>query len=105
MKILNGKPHYDSFGEALREIYGKKQKKHQLKDSTKDKFKTKNTCRVCKEPMEWITGTSVMICKNPKCKGVPHEKKSIDGTSSTYYSPSYRLLDSVGCSLAEKIFD
>lgn len=99
--------HYSSF-EELAKAYNVKPISKQTKDkeklnSQREKFNSRHRCRSCGEPMEWI-GDNVMVCKNPKCKGIKHEYVNDDGSKNITYSPSYDLLDELGSEIAGNIF-
>lgn len=99
--------HYSSI-EELANAYKLKPISKQTKDKEKlnaqrDKFKSRHRCKGCGEPMEWI-GDNVMVCKNPKCKGIKHEYMNEDGNKNIAYSTSYDLLDELGSEIAKNIF-
>ena len=72
MKVLNGVEHYNSFGE-LREVFGLKPVQRTNKEklnSERESFGKKFICKVCGAPLVFERGTNIMVCQNPKCKGV-----------------------------------
>lgn len=79
--------------------YLKELKNPQKLNNVRMKFFNKHICKGCGHPMIWEEGTNIVVCSNPKCKGI--EKKNKDDTVS--YFPSYEVLDNKGASIARSI--
>ena len=100
--------HYSSF-EELAAAWGCKPVSKVTKDMKKlkeqqEKFRGKHKCKACGEPMEIINSTSVMACKNPKCKGIEQVRTDKEGNKIVTYLPSYDLLDELGMEIGNNIF-
>lgn len=67
-------------------------------------FRSKYKCKACGELMEWVSGTSIMACKNPNCKGLVIKKKDDEGNNVTIRRPSYKTLNARGTEIASEIF-
>ena len=104
----NTTEHYSSFEEVAR-AFGCRPVKKKTDDEKKlakqqEKFVNSHRCRTCRNPMNWVEGTSVMSCKNPTCKGIKQVRTDKDGNEVVTYLPSYDLLDEVGTDIANNIF-
>lgn len=96
---------YDGvMSEALQKA-GKSAKK-EFSKRTKDEQKLKKqrerllgTCKFCKQPLIWVKGSNVLVCKN--CVGTVVRDK--DG-KVVETIPFTRLLDETGMSIAEALF-
>lgn len=99
---------YNSFAEVAVALGYKPvnmvtENKEKLK-AQREQFLEKHKCRACGEQMVWIPGTSIMSCKNPKCKGQKIKKKDEDGKKIVIKKPSYYVLDKVGTEIAANLF-
>ena len=108
MNRINESQHFYSFAElgaamGLKPVSRVTSDKNKL-NSQREKFQARHLCPACKQPMEYISGTSVMVCKNPSCKGVKSTKTDDEGGTIVTYSPSFDLLDHVGTEIASNIF-
>lgn len=109
MKInQRGEQCYSSFQE-LASAYNVKpiQKSEKISEKTKKKqedFLKKYKCKACGQPLSFINGTSVMTCKNPKCKGIKITNTDKDGNEVISYMTSYSLLGNSARNFAEYIF-
>ena len=92
---------YFSFEELP---FPKKQTKKQNNDELREKFEKRHLCVVCQQPLIWITGTNILACKNPECKGKKVEKILPDGTVKVEYKPYFHTLDEKGTKIAEKLY-
>ena len=101
--------HYSSF-EELRAAWNLKPVIKQTKDKEKlneqrERFLGKKRfCAACKQPMNYISGTNVMVCQNENCKGVKHETKNDLGETKIWYTTPRELLDEESAMKAESIF-
>ena len=100
--------HYTSL-EELRKAFGckpiiKRTADEKKLESQREVFNGKHICKSCNKPMFWISGTSVMSCKNPDCKGIKNVRTDLDGNEIVTYFPSYDLLDTLGAEIAENLF-
>lgn len=96
---------YHSFAEVAAAM-GLKPVSKVTKDQNKlnaqrEKFQARHLCPACKQPMQYVEGTSVMVCKNPDCKGIKTKKQE---EGEVIYSPAFDLLDAVGTDIAGNIF-
>ena len=104
----NTTEHYSSF-EELAVAWKIKPVSKVTKDMKKlqeqqEKFRGRHLCNACKQPMEFISETSVMVCKNPNCKGIKNARLDKEGNEIVTYLPSYDLLDDLGSDIANAIF-
>ena len=80
-------------------------KSHIVKQTTdKEKLESQRvkfagTCKLCSEPLSYITG-NVLVCKNPDCKGIVKN----EGTEYEKAESYFRLLDEKGSEIAENLF-
>lgn len=81
----------------------KEQKKHN-NDELRERFEKRHLCIVCHQPMIWVSGTNILACKNPECKGRKVEKTLSDGTIKVEYKPYFHTLDIKGTEIAEKLY-
>lgn len=58
------------------------------------------TCKVCGQQLTYISGTNVLVCKNPECTGIVLSKKNGD----TYSIPINRMLNERGVEIAQTLF-
>lgn len=99
--------HYSSL-EELRKGFGLKPIKRKTDDAEKLKAQQEKflgTCRVCKKPLVWITGTNICACQNENCKGTPMKGTNEDGSEKIWYVPVTRILDVKGFEIAMNLFD
>lgn len=54
-----------------------KKKPRRKKDEIVKKLQKKCVCKYCKQPMQWVRDTNIMVCKNEKCPGL--KIKNTDG--------------------------
>lgn len=104
----NTREHYTSFTD-MAAAWGCKPVVKKTSDAEKlkgqqEKFVNKHKCKACGQPMTYVSGTSVMSCQNPSCKGIKHVREDKDGNEIVTYLPSYDLLDSLGSEIASNIF-
>lgn len=78
--------------------------KTKLNEELKIKFEKRHTCRVCKKPMAYLTGTNICVCQNPECQGKKVKVQQIDGTEIEEMRPYFHTLDDIGVSIASKIY-
>ena len=106
-KGLNGMKNgrYGSFAEVAEALgYASKDLRVGTAEELKQRqeaFRAKHKCKSCGEPMVWINGTSIMVCQNPKCKGVNIKKKDGEGTIR---KPSYYTLNEGNLRAARELF-
>lgn len=105
--MIHGK--YESFQELCQDYYHMKPTTKTTKDpeklkSQQEKFLGRHKCKACGELMTWIPGTSTMVCKNEKCKGIKISRTDNEGNEIISYVPSYDLLDTLGFEIAQNIF-
>lgn len=79
-------------------------KKKDEKKIAKQKEKLLGVCPVCKEPMNYVSGTNIISCKNEKCKGYKRTKETTDG-EKVWYDPVFRTLDEKGSAIARRLFE
>lgn len=99
--------HYSSL-EELRAAFGKDPVKKRTDDVEKLKAqqeKFAGTCKVCKQPLSYISGSNILACKNELCKGIKMTAKNEDGTDRIWYIPVYRMLNEKGSQIAESLFN
>lgn len=100
---------YESFQELCKDYYhikpvSKTTKNPEKLKSQQEKFVGRHKCKACGEPMVWIADTSVMACKNEKCRGIKNIKVDSEGNEIVSYSPSFDFLDEIGTKIADNIF-
>lgn len=100
--------HYTSL-EDLRAAWGCKPITKQTKDKEKLKkqredFCNRHLCPACKNPMTYVNGMNVLVCKNEKCLGIKHEVTTNTGETKVFYSPAFDLLDEKAYEISENIF-
>lgn len=89
---------------------GKKQTKDKEKlMKQRTDFCSRNLCPGCRKPMTYdntkLNGLSVMICRNPECKGIAHEEVNQEtGEKRVWYSPAFKVLDKRSSEIADNIF-
>ena len=106
-KDKNCTEHYTSF-EELGKAWGLKPVTKRTKNEEKLKAQREKflgTCKVCKNPLTIISGTNVLACQNPDCKGIKMTGTNEDGTEKIWYIPVSRTLDDKGFSIAMNLFD
>lgn len=89
---------------GLKPLTKKRTKDAKKLESQRESFCKKHLCRACGNPMTYIGGNQ-MVCSNPDCLGIKHEREGKDGNIEVSYSPSYELLDDKGAVIAYNIFD
>lgn len=98
--------HYTSI-EELAAAYGKSTIK-QTKDKQKlesQRAKFLGTCRSCGQPLNYVEGTNIIVCKNKSCKGlVDRVEKNDLGEDVASYKPVVRILTGVQSVIAENLF-
>ncbi len=60
-------------------------------------------CRVCGEPLSYISGTNVLVCSNDKCQG--HKITARNENGEDKFVPVMRVLDDKGAEIANSLFD
>lgn len=106
-KDKNCTEHYTSL-EELRKGFGLKPVIKRTKDAEKlqsQREKFLGTCRVCKKTLSIVSGTNILCCQNPECKGLKMTGKSKDGLDKEWYIPVTRVLDERGAEIARNLFD
>ena len=96
-----------TINEFAKEYYGLKPPTFRTKDENKlrkQREKIVGICPICKRPMGYITGTNIVACINPKCKGKEYKVPAKDGTEITKSIPIFRLLSSNMAQGADSIF-
>ena len=96
--------------EEMREAWGfapvtKKTKNEKKLKEQQEKFGKKHRCKACGEPMSFINGSNTMACTNEKCRGIKVVKKDKEGNEIITYEPSFDILDEVGATIAQTIFN
>ena len=97
---------YSSFEEVLVAMGGKPKPR---KTSNQEKLKKQQnhltgTCKACKQPLTWIRDTNVMVCQNPKCRGMKRTRVDETGKKEVYYVPVMRMVDERGINIAMNLF-
>ena len=108
MKKQNNKPVRFTSLEALRQAYGLKPVLRRTSDKDKlasQREKFLKTCKCCKQPLTYLSGTNVLACCNPDCKGIEMKSKNEDGSINVWYIPVTRILDEKGMEIAMNLFD
>jgi len=100
--------HYSSF-EEMAKACGRKPIIKKTKDANKlasqqEKFRAKHLCAACKQPMEFVRNTNVMVCSNEKCKGLKNVRVDKEGNEVVTYTTSYDILDELGAEIGNVIF-
>lgn len=100
--------HYTSFSD-LREAWGMKPIIKKTNDKAKlaeqqKVFINKHKCKACGVPMTY-TGGNIMVCKNPKCKGIEIKREDKEGNTITSYINSCEILGEKGAEIANNIFN
>lgn len=102
--------HYSSF-EELRAAWGlapvikQSKDKNKLEKQRESFLGKKRPCPACKQPMNYIGGTNIMVCQNENCKGEKHESKNEQtGETKIWYTVPRELLDEKGAEIAENLF-
>lgn len=93
---------YYSFDEIGRELFGLKPYKRVTKDKQKleaQRTKFLGTCPYCKQPLSYVYGTNVLVCKNEECKG---KKTTNEGSES---KPFFKMLSDKGLEIGTTIFE
>lgn len=101
MRKENNGIRYFSFAELP---FPSKKKKKKNNDEARERFEARHKCIACGEPLTWIPGTNICSCKNPECKGKKYTYKDENGEEYVEYKPYYHMLDTVGTSMAERIY-
>ena len=99
--------HYTSL-EELRAGFGLKPVVRRTKDENKLKAQQEKflgTCKVCKQPMTLISGSNVLACQNPECKGIKMTGTNEDRSEKVWYVPVSKVLDEKGFQIAMNLFD
>lgn len=105
MKVnQRGEKVYYSFQELASAYNVKPVKNSEKVEKKKDEFLKRFKCKSCGEPLTYVEGTTVMVCKNPKCKGIKISNTDKDGNEIVSYMTSYSLLGNGARNIAEKIF-
>ncbi len=83
-----------------------KNKKNTNREEQREKSRRKfaGTCRVCGSVLSYISGTNVMVCKNPSCKGIVKKRRNGDEETVTEVLPVFRCLDEKGMEIASNLF-
>lgn len=106
MKVLNGVEHYNSFGE-LREVFGLKPVQRTNKEklnNEREVFDKKFICKVCGAPLVFEQGTNVMVCQNPKCKGIKKTNYDANGNKIVEHFPVTVLLNKRATNRANSLY-
>ena len=108
--MRNTEKHYTSFAD-LREDFGlepipKRPSNKKKLESIQNKFKKRHVCPLCKQELQHIENTNVMICTNPSCKGlrIKVREMSRDGEDLWGSSSAFHVLDDAGARIANNIF-
>lgn len=96
------KEHYTSLEEMAKAWNIKTSKKNRNAEELKAKQeKFLGKCRACGELLTYVSGSNVVCCKNPKCKGINISQKG----EEPRYIPVSRTLDEKGMSIAMNLFE
>ena len=94
-----------TINEFAKEYYGLEPVSFRTKDQNKlqkQREKFGRICPMCKQPMTYISGTNVLVCKNEKCRGRERTVKTDEGEKKTY-SPIFHTLDENGFRIAQNL--
>lgn len=97
-----------TINEFAKEYYGLEPPSFRTKDENKlkkQREKLAGVCPICKQSMTYISGTNIMTCANPKCKGKEYKVTLKDGTEVTRSESINRLLSDNTAKIASTIFD
>lgn len=101
--------HYSSFADVAADFgckpYSKQTKNKARLLKQQENFAKRHVCKACGKPLVFYNDTNVMVCTNPDCKGIAHEKTDKDGNNAIYYTPSYQILDEKGAEIATTILN
>lgn len=102
---LNTKTYY-SFQELAKDFGCKPVKKRtsDMDKLTAQREKFVGRCKVCNSLLTYHTGTNVLTCTNPECKGIKMTSKNEDGTERTWFIPVTRMVDETGMEIAINLF-
>ena len=97
-----------TINDFAKEYFGIEPPSFRTKDENKlkkQREKLLGICPVCKQPMTYVSGTNIISCTNPKCRGKEYKVTLKDGTEITKSEPINRLLSDKTADIADTIFD
>jgi len=101
------KAHFSSLEELAKGFNVKivpKQTKDKLK-LAKQRVNFVKHCKHCGIVMTYLSDSNLVVCKNSKCKGEPHELKDREGNViDVIFKPVFRMLDDEGTMIAANLF-
>lgn len=108
MKIENGQTVYSSFKEyaecnGIKSDTKKKNKKNTV--ASQEKFASHHKCRACGQPMSFVSGTNIMVCRNVDCKGIKQTRLDSEGNQIVSYRPSYDVLKEKYADIAKNLYE
>jgi ssDNA-binding Zn-finger/Zn-ribbon topoisomerase 1 len=83
----------------------KRTKNQEKLTSQREKFNKMHMCKACGQPMVYVSGTNVMVCKNPDCKGIKKSTVDDEGNETFRYEVPFHSLYGKDRDVAYAIFD